>query len=561
MTSKKTHSDKLPLRIVPLGGLGEIGMNCMILEYDDEILIIDCGVLFSDLQLLGVDFFIPDMQYLKDRKDKIAGYIITHGHEDHIGALPYFLKSCPAPVYCSPFASELIFSKLEEHGLGSKTEFIEFEPAETIEFDHFKVTPHPVNHSIVESFALMIDTPQGMIVHTGDFKMDNNPFYGKPFNPQPFIDAGNKGVRLLLSDSTNVERDGCSQSEGNIYPRFEEILVGAKGLTIIAMFASNVSRVGQIVEIAKKHRKKIALLGRSMEQNAEIAYDLGYLEHLYEVLIPLEQIDQHLRKDVVILSTGSQGEYRSGLARVASGEHKQIKLRENDLVVMSSRFIPGNEKPISRMINSLFRLGADVIYESIANVHVSGHANAQELTQMMQFTKPEFFVPVHGEYRHLVKHKKLAEKNQIPAENSIIAVNGSVLELDAEGLRIAEQLEENRIMIEGATGDDVTKVIIKDRRKVAETGIVFAIVVRNSVNGNIMAGPDILSRGFLEQAEHNDDLIEDAKDEMVEAIEDWEEKSPHDTSALQEEIRVRLRRFFNNRIGKKPVVMTIVVDV
>lgn len=548
------------LRMVPLGGLGEIGMNCMIFEYEDEIFVLDCGVLFSDLQMLGVDFYIPDFTYLKDRKEKIRGYVLTHGHEDHIGALPYALRQCPAPIYGSSFALQLVRKKLEEHQLLGTAELIEFNAAESFKFKHFEITPYFVNHSIVEAFSLFIQTPQGLVVHTGDFKIDPSPYYGYPLDPKPFIAAGDKGVRLLMSDSTNVERKGMSPSEEIVYHKLKELVAQSKALTVISMFASNVGRMGQVVEVCKKLGKKLALLGRSMEVNAKAAFELGYLEGLYDVLIPADSIGSYLRNEVVVLSTGSQGEYRSGLYRVAQNEHKHIKLIPGDTVIMSSSFIPGNEKPIGRMINMLFRLGADVIYESSAQVHVSGHATADELALMMQYTRPEHFVPVHGEYRHLVKHKRLSEKNGIAPEKSIVAGNGDVIELTSEGLRITEHFGESRIMIEGATSEDVTKVTLKDRRMVAETGIVFAVIVRNSVTGDIMAGPDLMSRGFLEEGTRQD-LIDDAKEAMANIIDECVRKSERAEVDMQEEVRIGLRRFFNNRIGKKPVVMVIVVEI
>jgi ribonuclease J len=552
---------KPPLRIVPLGGLGEIGMNCMIFEYEDELFLLDCGVLFSDLQMLGVDFFIPDFSYLKDRKDKVSAYVITHGHEDHIGALPWALRQYPAPVYCSPFARKLIESKLAEHGL--EAEIIEFKPGKEITLRHFSITPQPVNHSIVEAFALFIKSPVGLLVHTGDFKIDPSPYYGKPLDPKPFVAASEEGVKLLLSDSTNVERAGPNPSEEIVYEKLNEIISNQSGLCIVTLFASNIARIGQILEICKKKNKRLALLGRSMDSNARIAYDLGYLDGLYDHLIDLDEIGLYPRDQTVVLSTGSQGEYRSGLMRVANNEHRSVKLHKGDTVVMSSRFIPGNEKPISRMINQLFRLGADVIYESSAQVHVSGHATAAELKTMIDYVKPEFFLPVHGEYRHLVKHKRLAEACGIASEKAIVAENGDVVEFDGKTIRVVEHFDENRIMIEGSTGEDLTKVVLKDRRKVAETGIVFAVIVRNSVNGEVVAGPDIMSRGFLDETQRQD-LIDDAKVVMLDTIEELSKKNMGRTvnpSDIQEEVRIALRRFFNNKTGIKPVVVVIIVEI
>ncbi|MGE4231971.1 MAG: ribonuclease J [Bacteriovoracia bacterium] len=544
------------LKVVPLGGLGEIGLNCMVFEYDDEIIVVDCGVMFSDLQILGVDLMIPDMTYLQQNKDKISGYIITHGHEDHIGALPWALKSHPAPVYCSAFAQKLVESKLEEHGV--KAEFKRLSPHKPVQFKHFTVTPTDVNHSIIEALALFIDTPVGKVVFTGDFKIDSNPYYGRPMDLAPFQKAGKDGVLLLMSDSTNVERDGHSISEEVIFAKFEELFQHKSGVVIVAIFASNIARIGQAMEIAHKIGKKVALLGRNMEQNVRLASELNYLKHAKSVLIPFEDIESVGRENVIVLSTGSQGEVRSALTRIANNEQKNLKVRDGDLIILSSKFIPGNEKAIGRMINNLFKLGADVLYESVSDIHVSGHANAEELREMLKATKPKFFIPVHGEYRHLVKHTRLSKKLGIG--ESLIAVNGDVIEVAKDKMERVDHFEENRILIEGEGGNDVSKVIIKDRRKVAETGIVFSVLIRNSVSRKIMAGPDLITRGFLEEGS-NPQLLEGAKGLVLSILEDAEAASEHKNIDVQEEIRIGLRRYFNSRLGKKPVVMPIIVDV
>lgn len=553
-------SGKKPLKIIPVGGLGEIGLNCMLFEYDEEILIVDCGVMFSDLQMLGVDFLIPDMSYLKKNKERIAAYVITHAHEDHIGALPFAMRSHPAPIYSTHFAKKLIEAKLEEHGLLKTTELKLFRPHQPMQFKHFKVTAVPVNHSIIEAMALIIETPVGKIVFTGDFKIDSSPYYGDPMDPKPFQDAGKEGVLLLMSDSTNVERDGHSLSEERIFHKFEEIFSQAAGLTIVAVFASNIGRIGQVFELAGKLGKKVALLGRSMEQNARLAYELGYLENMKDVVINIDDLANYDRKRCIVLSTGSQGEFRSALARIANNEHRTVKLGEGDLVVMSSKFIPGNEKAIGRMINSLFKLGADVLYESVADIHVSGHANAGELRAMLKMTKPRFFIPVHGEYRHLVKHARLARECGVKRDDALIAVNGDILELGADRLERVDHVEENRVLIEGESGSDVSKVTIKDRRKVAETGIVFSVLIRNSVTGRIMAGPDIITKGLVEEGQEGD-LFERAKEVVLAILDDASAVAKNKPVDLQEEIRVGLRRYFYSRLGKKPVVMPIIVDV
>ena len=548
------------LKIIPIGGLGEIGLNCMAFEYEDEIIVVDCGVMFSDLQMLGVEFVIPDMTYLQTNRDKVKAYVITHAHEDHIGALPWALKGHPAPIYSTNFAQKLIEAKLTEHGLNKTTTLRIFEPHAPMTFKHFKVTAVPVNHSIIEAMALFIETPIGKIIFTGDFKIDAHPYYGEPLDPKPFQKAGDEGVLLLMSDSTNVERDGHSLSEERIYHKFEEIFSQSLGLTVVAVFASNIARIGQVLELAGKLGKKVAIMGRSMEQNSRCAFEIGYLKNMRSVVIPMDDIDSYDRKDVIVLSTGSQGEYRSALVRIANNEHRHVKLVEGDLVVMSSKFIPGNEKAIGRMINSLFKLGADVLYESVADIHVSGHANAGELRAMLKMTRPKFFIPIHGEYRHLVKHARLAVETNVPKKNVIIAVNGDVLELEENRLEKVAHLEENRVLIEGAGGKDVSKLIVKDRRKVAEAGVVFTVLIRNSLNGQIMAGPEIISRGFLENANEGD-LIEKAKEVLMAIVEDVALSPKAKSIDIQEELRVGLRRYFHSRIGKKPVVIPILIDV
>lgn len=557
--TKPNH--KMPLRIIPLGGLGEIGLNCMAFDYDDEIIVVDCGVMFSDLQMLGVDFVIPDMTYLRDNKERISGYLVTHAHEDHIGALPFALKNHPAPVYCSPFAQKLIEARLEEYDLLGRVDFHPLSDGQTVGFKHFQVTPHDVNHSVVEALALFIDSPVGKIIFTGDFKIDANPYYGKELDPKPFEEAGREGVLLLMSDSTNVEQSGHSLSEKRIYATFEKLLSNTMGMTVIAVFASNIARIGQVFEIAKRFKKKVAPLGRSMEQNIRLAHASGYLEDMNDVLIAADDIDQYDRKSVIVISTGSQGEYRSALVRIANDEQRNIKLREGDLVVLSSKFIPGNEKAIGRMINQLFMLGADVLYESVSDIHVSGHANQDELKAMLKMTKPKFFVPVHGEYRHLVKHKKLALATNIKEGHALLAINGDVLELEPDRLEMVDHFEENRIFIENEGGKDVSKVIIKDRRKVAETGIVFSVLIRDSSSGQIIADPDITSRGLLEEGQASQGLIEGAKRVVQEIIDEVETRGKQKQADLQEEVRVGLRRYFNSRLGKKPVVLPIVIDL
>ncbi len=551
------------MRLIPLGGLGEIGMNCFVFEYEDEILIVDCGMLFSDLDDFGVEFIVPEFSYLRDRREKVKAFVITHGHEDHIGALGFAFKAgIRAPIYCSEFASKLIYSRFEEAGLLSGLELRVFKQGDEFSFKHFKVKPQSVNHSIVDSFALFIDTPYGKVIHTGDFKIDSNPFYGSMLDASAFKRAGEEGVFLLLSDSTNVERHEHSLSENVILHKFEELFRQAQGLTLVAMFASNVGRIGQVFELAKKLDKKVVLSGRGMEQNFRLAQSAGYLTGAEAQLIGQDDLEQYRREQLIVLSTGSQAEFGSSLQRVANGEHRSIKLRQGDLVIMSSRYIPGNEKAIGRMINQLFKQNAEVLYESVQEIHVSGHATRPELKQMLQWVKPRFFIPVHGEYRHLVHHGQVGRECGIAESNVRVVGNGDVIETDGKSLEVIDQIIETRHMVDGRAGNEITRVVLKDRRQLAETGMVLVCVVRSSETNKILSGPDITAKGLV-----NDTLqgwmLDEALVKAKEVCQEYEEclQAGSTLFDLQETMRIELRRFFNQNLGKKPVVSVVVAEL
>ncbi len=551
------------LKIIPLGGLGEIGMNCMVLEYEDEIVVVDCGLLFSDLDHFGVEFVIPDFTYLKQRKDQIKGFLITHGHEDHIGALPLAIKAgLHAPIYASQFSALLIREKLKEHGLEDRVEIRIFKSEQELSFKHFQVKTASVNHSIVDSMAFLIQTPVGKVIHTGDFKIDPTPFFGEKIKLDLFSQAGDSGVLLLMSDSTNVERHDHSMSEQIIYQKFEQLFAAAEGLTVVSMFASNLGRMGQVFDLARKLDKKIALAGRTMEQNIRLGMEAGYIKNADRQIITLDDLDRYPRNQVIVLSTGSQGEHRSALTRIALGEHAQVQLQQGDLVLMSSKFIPGNEKAIGRMINHLFKQGAEVLYEAVHDIHVSGHATRPELKEMLQCVRPKFFIPIHGEYRHLVHHAALAKESGVRPENVVIATNGDVIELTQESCRLTERLEETRVLVEGREGNDISKLVLKDRRQMGEKGIVFSLMVRNSESGRIISGPEIISRGLTHESREGW-VVEEAKKLVQKVISDYDSSigSRGPEMDLQETIRVELRRFFNQNIGKKPVVLPIILDL
>jgi ribonuclease J len=563
LTANLVSGANSALKIIPLGGLGEIGMNCMVLEYEDEILVVDCGLLFSDLDHFGVEFVIPDFTYLKDRADKIKAILITHGHEDHIGALPFLIKSgIHAPVYASNFASLMIRERLKEAGLSDRVDLRPFKMGESFEFKNFKVKTVSVNHSIVDSAAMIIDTPHGKVIHTGDFKMDPTPYFGSMIDLDSFKKAGDEGVLLLMSDSTNVERHTHSISESVIYQKFEQLFAAAEGLTVVSMFASNVARMSQVLDLARHFGKKVAISGRSMDQNIRLATEAGYMKNVESVLIGLDEIDNFQRKDVIVLSTGSQGEHRSALIRIANGEHGQIKLQQGDLVLMSSKFIPGNEKAIGRMINNLFKQGAEVLYEAVHDIHTSGHATRPELQKMMEITRPRYFLPIHGEYRHLVHHAKLAKEVGIAPDNILTAVNGDVLELTPNSFKITEKLEEPRVLIEGREGNDISKIVLKERRQMGETGLVFALMVRNIETRRIISGPEIITKG-LTDAGREGFLVEEAKKLAQKIIIQYEDELRQGLYRmdLQETVRVELRRFFNANVGKKPVVLPIILEL
>jgi len=536
----------------------------MVIEYEDEILVVDCGLLFSDLDHFGVEFVIPDFTYLKERKDKVRGFLITHGHEDHIGALPLAIKAgIHAPVFASTFSSLLIREKLKEHGLEDRVDLRVFQMGDLIPFKHFKVKTASVNHSIVDSAALLIDTPVGKVIHTGDFKIDPTPFFGQMLDLNLFSQAGDEGVLLLMSDSTNVERHEHSMSESVIYQKFEQLFAAAQGLTVVSMFASNVGRMGQVFDLAKKLDKKILLAGRTMEQNVRLGLEAGYLKGAESRLIKAEDLELYPRNQIIVLSTGSQGESRSALIRMALGEHSQVQLQQGDLVLMSSKFIPGNEKAIGRMINHLFKQGAEVLYEAVHDIHVSGHATRPELKEMLSRVKPKFFIPIHGEYRHLVHHSKLAHEVGIPKDHVILAGDGDVIELTPDSCQVTQKLEETRVLVEGREGNDISKLILKERRQLGEKGVVFSLLVRNAESMRILSGPEIISKGLTHESREGW-LIEEAKNVVKKVIADYDRNLSeiHGPGMdLQETIRIELRRFFFQNIGKKPTVLPIVLDL
>ncbi|MEE9613917.1 MAG: ribonuclease J [Thermodesulfobacteriota bacterium] len=549
-----------PLKIIPLGGLGEIGMNIMAFEYDDSIIVVDCGLMFPEDYMLGIDIVIPDVSYLKKNRDKVKAFVITHGHEDHIGALPFVLREINAPIYATRLTRGLIESKLAEFDLLKKTTFNTVRPRDTVTIGPFSIEFMRVSHSIVDGVALAITTPVGVVVHTGDFKMDQTPVDGEVMDYARFSEYGEKGVLALLSDSTNVEKEGYTLSEREIGENLEDIFSKAEGRIIVAAFSSNIHRIQQVMDTADKSGRKVILNGRSMVNNTRIARELGYLRIRDGLIADMKQVDSLGRRKVVLLTTGSQGEPMSALTRMALDNHKQLKIVKGDTVVLSSKFIPGHEKAISNMMNHLYRRGADVIYEKVSEVHVSGHASQEELKIMLNMVRPRYFIPVHGEYRHLVRHCRLATKVCVPEENTIIAEDGDVVELTEDSAGITGKVESGKVFVDGKGVGDVRDMVLKDRGHLASDGMVLAVVVLNEKTGELVYGPDIVTRGVVHE-EESPELIEGARDRVIATLGDINVEARSDTLEVTEEVRRSLRRYFNKALERRPVILPLIIEI
>lgn len=553
---------KKTLRVIPLGGLCEIGKNLTVFETDKDMIMVDCGIAFPEEDMPGIDAVIPDFTYVMENISKLRAIFLTHGHEDHIGALPYFLKSVNVPIYGTKLTLALVKKKLEETGLDGSCDLQIVKHGEMVMKGDFCIEFIRSNHSIADSCALAIITPCGIIIHTGDFKVDYTPIDGEPMDLMRLAELGEKGVLLLMADSTNAERKGFTMSESTVGTTFENIFAQTKGRIIVATFSSNIHRVQQIIDVAVKFNRKCVVCGRSMANVVDVALEIGYMKHTEGVLIDIEDIDNYKPEELVIITTGSQGEPMSALTRMAVATHRQIDIIEGDTVIISASPIPGNEKAISKMIDELFKRGANVLYKSLIDVHVSGHACEEELKLIHAIVRPKYFMPVHGEYRHLIRHKNIAVKMGLPSENVFIMDNGYVLEFDGDEVNVDERVTAGNILIDGLGVGDVGNIVLRDRRHLAEDGIIIIVMSVDSQTGEIYSGPEVISRGFVYMREAEamiNNIIEQTNlaiakiNSITYKINDW--------SLKKSTIKDMVHDYVFEQTKRNPMVLPIVMEV
>ena len=561
-TKKHENIFKKPkLKIIPLGGLHEVGKNITVFEYDDEIIVVDCGLSFPEDDMLGVDLVIPDITYLKRNEEKIKGLIITHGHEDHIGSVPYLLKQIDIPVYAPKLARGLIRNKLEEHRILRSSTLIEVTQGQKIKFGkYFEVEFIRSTHSIPDSVMLAIKTPVGTILHTGDFKVDYTPIDGKIMDLGRIAELGNEGILALMSDSTNAERKGFTMSESSIGPVFDELFDGCTKRIVVATFASNVHRVQQIVSSAVKYHRKIAICGRSMINMITTAKELGYIDCPDDIFIDIDTMSTYNDEQLVIITTGSQGETMSALTRMAAGDHRKVKITPNDLVIISANPIPGNEKSVSKVIDDLMQIGAEVVYSALADVHVSGHACQEEQKLIFALSKPKFFIPVHGEYRQLRAHSETAQMMGIPAKNIVMMENGRVVELDENEMKLGGMVPNGRVLVDGLGVGDVGNIVLRDRQHLSQDGLIVIVLTMDSSTGEVVAGPDVISRGFVYVRE-SENLMDDVKNVVRHEIRKCEEKGIRDWSTIKSTVRENLRDYIFTKTKRNPMIIPIIMEV
>ena len=573
ITSKKKTNTKLKrkekldfnfkksnLKIIPLGGLQEIGKNITVFEYEDEIILVDCGLEFPGDDMLGVDLVIPDVTYLVKNKEKIKGLVITHGHEDHIGAIPYILKQINIPIYATQLTISLIKNKLEEHKLTQTTKLYTVKQGQTIKFKQMQVEFINSNHSIPDAVMLAITTPVGTILHTGDFKIDYTPIDDKVIDLNRIAELGNKGILALLSDSTNSERKGFTMSESSVGEVFDRLFLNNSKRIVVATFASNVHRVQQIVNSSIKYGRKIAVCGRSMMNMIDAAIELGYIKGAEDVFIDIDNIKNYSDDQLVIITTGSQGEAMSALTRMANGDHKKVTITSNDMVIISANPIPGNEKYVSKVIDELMKIGAEVIYSSLEDVHVSGHACQEEQKLIITLAKPKFFIPVHGEYRQLIAHAETAKKLGIEHKNIFIMSNGRTLELNENEATLTTSVPNGKVLVDGLGVGDVGNIVLRDRQHLSQDGLIVIVVAMDSSTGEIISEPDVVSRGFVYVRE-SENLMDDIKKVIYEEIRKCEENHITDWSTIKSNLKDTLRDYIFEKTKRNPMILPIITEV
>jgi len=545
---------------IPLGGLGEFGMNMMALRYGDDIIVIDAGMMFPESELLGIDLVIPDISYLKQNRQHVRAIVLTHGHEDHIGALPYILRDLQVPVYGTRFTLALVKKRLAEAGLLESTTLREVIPGRRVEIGQYEIEFIPVTHSTVDCVALAVRTPLGVVIHTGDFKIDHTPVEGAGFDIHTFARYGNDGVLALFSDSTNVERPGYTPSERVVVPRIEDLARSAPRRVILSCFASSIHRIQQVIDVAFRVGRKVAFVGRSMVDNVEIAHELGYLRIPDGMVVRSQDIRGFEPRKIIILASGSQAEPMSSLSRIAVDNHRFVSVDENDTVILSSRIIPGNEKAIFRMLDHMFRRRALVYYDNSAGViHVSGHASQEEQKLLLQLVKPKYFIPVHGEYRHLFRHAALAHQLGVVSGEILLAENGHCIEFTEDGAFRRDPVAAGRVLVDSGSLEEIEEVVVRDRRHLSEDGVVVPIIAIDKHTGKLESQPEIVTRGFM--SDNGSDLVTGARDIVLKTINTSNPEERADWSVIKEKIRVDLKRYINKQTSKRPLILPVILEL
>jgi ribonuclease J len=547
------------LQIIPLGGLGEVGKNMTAFRYQDTIIVIDAGLMFPEEELLGIDIVIPDITYLLENREKVKAILLTHGHEDHVGALPYVLKEINVPVYGSRLTLGIVERKLDEHNL-SGTMLNVVKPRDSLSIGPFEIEFFRVCHSIPDAMGIALHTPLGIVVHTGDIKLDQTPVDNELVDFRKFSELGEKGVLVMLGDSTNADRPGFTLSERVVGNTFDELFGKCEGRIIVTTFASNVHRIQQVVSTAEKYQRKVCVIGRSMVNNVQVAMDLGYIHIPEGMLIDMEYISEYPPQEIVIVTTGSQGEPMSALTRMATADHRWVGIEPGDTVIISANPIPGNEKLVTKTVDLLFKQGAEVVYERNMGVHVSGHAAQEELKIILNLIRPQYFVPVHGEYHHLIKHAKLAENLGIPKENIFVVENGQIIEVGKNKGSLNGKVSSGRILVDGLGVGDVGNIVLRDRRQLSQEGIMIVVVTIDKDKGGVLAGPDIVSRGFVYVRE-SEELIVDAKEKVKEALDVCAQRNVTEWAVIKSQVRERLSRHLYEKTGRRPMILPIIMEV